>query len=539
MAYINGKKVLTAIKTVMAPASLQEKRITPTTFEKEVVADSGYDGLSKVKLNGVLVDTHQTLESTQDGSVAYTKSVPAGALPYASIDTLGGMSYKYNQLVPIISTISDDGITLTSNGDGTYTLNGTATATTFFYFNNIQNIRGHKIFVGFANLNTAVEGLVLLDGNSGAGSTGTKILVNWTYSDNFICDIKVSNGTTLNNFVVIPIFVDLTAMYGAGNEPTTVEQFLSDNPMYNGYVPYTEGDITNANVTSIDSVGVNIWDEEWEVGTIDTSTGLNYESHIKIRSKNYIKVIPNTEYFYIMPNVDNDSFYFYDTNKNFISRQYFNSTSGTITTPSNCEYLRFITQTTTYNNNIAIIKGTSGTYTPYTHNNYPIPSSIQSLEGYGWGVNDSCYNYIDFERKKFVKRVGRVDLGSLTWGKVDTGIYSCSLTKANNEKVLNAKYKYINDYSTMLSTNECLYNGGTNRTVIYIHDNSYTDPTTFKTAMSGVYLYYELATPVITDISNILTDDNFIEVEPYGTLTFENANKKAVPSKIAYLVEVK
>ena len=44
---------------------------------------------------------------------------------------------------------------------------------------------------------------------------------------------------------------------------------------------------------------------------------------------------------------------------------------------------------------------------------------------------------------------------------------------------------------------------------------------------------------MITDIGNILTDDNFIEVEPYGTLTFENTNKNAVPSKIAYLVEVK
>ena len=125
MAYINGKKVLTAIKTVMAPASLQEKRITPTNFEREVVADSGYDALSKVKISGVLVDTHQTLESTQDGSVAYTKTVPAGALPYASIDTLGGMSYKYNQLATITNSRTEYGLTITNNNDGSFSISGT------------------------------------------------------------------------------------------------------------------------------------------------------------------------------------------------------------------------------------------------------------------------------------------------------------------------------------------------------------------------------------------------------------------------------
>ena len=36
---------------------------------------------------------------------------------------------------------------------------------------------------------------------------------------------------------------------------------------------------------------------------------------------------------------------------------------------------------------------------------YPIPASIQALEGYGWSAG-SVYNYIDFEKQVFVKNVG-------------------------------------------------------------------------------------------------------------------------------------
>lgn len=36
-------------------------------------------------------------------------------------------------------------------------------------------------------------------------------------------------------------FVDLTQLYGAGNEPTWLEKFLSDHPEYNNEVPYYDG----------------------------------------------------------------------------------------------------------------------------------------------------------------------------------------------------------------------------------------------------------------------------------------------------------
>lgn len=71
---------------------------------------------------------------------------------------------------------------------------------------------------------------------------------------------------------------------------------------------------------------------------------------------------------------------------------------------------------------------------------------------------------------------------------------------------------------------------------LVVVDLGYTDAATFKDAMVGVMLLYELATPIETDISAYLTD-NYIRVEPNGTIIFENDNAQAVPSEIIYTVK--
>ena len=77
---------------------------------------------------------------------------------------------------------------------------------------------------------------------------------------------------------------------------------------------------------------------------------------------------------------------------------------------------------------------------------------------------------------------------------------------------------------------------------VAVRNDAYTDASTFTTAMNGVYLYYELATPVEVDISEYLTDDNLINVEAGGTLTFPNSNgddyQIPVPSEETYMVDL-
>ena len=55
--------------------------------------------------------------------------------------------------------------------------------------------------------------------------------------------------------------------------------------------------------------------------------------------------------------------------------------------------------------------------------------------------------------------------------------------------------------------------------------------------MSGVLLYYELAKPIEIDLSDVLTDDHYIEVEAGGTVTFKQASTQLpVPSSVTYQI---
>lgn len=79
---------------------------------------------------------------------------------------------------------------------------------------------------------------------------------------------------------------------------------------------------------------------------------------------------------------------------------------------------------------------------------------------------------------------------------------------------------------------------------IQINDSAFTDAEAFKQSLQGAYLYYELETPIVTDISDII-GDTFQEpfnVESGGSLTFKNTNgdgyKLAVPSDVEYTVKL-
>lgn len=64
----------------------------------------------------------------------------------------------------------------------------------------------------------------------------------------------LSAGTTVDETIIIDIH-DLTAMFGTGNEPTTVEEFRALYP--NSYYPYNAGELRNLVCSGIKTVGFN------------------------------------------------------------------------------------------------------------------------------------------------------------------------------------------------------------------------------------------------------------------------------------------
>ena len=114
--------------------------------------------------------------------------------------------------------------------------------------------------------------------------------------------------------------------------------------------------------------GFNKWDEEWELGLIYNDTGQNRDSNDYIRSKNYIPILPSTEYYIKIP-VGDAPLYFYDADHNYIT-PYFGGAAGKFTSPANAYFMRFRlggNYGTVYNNDVCVnISGEhDGDYVPY------------------------------------------------------------------------------------------------------------------------------------------------------------------------------
>lgn len=190
-------------------------------------------------------------------------------------------------------------------------------------------------------------------------------------------------------------------------------------------------------------------------------------------------------------------------------------------------------------------------YTPYHRNAHKIPEAIKALPGYGWSAG-TAKNYVDYENKRYVQCVNSVDLGTLTWTAGESVSFKThhlagqKLTKSYSiaPNFICPKYSTKTQNESWGKTSITGISATSNvNGYIYVNDTSYTDAAAFKQAMSGVMLYYELANPIITDISTLIPDDFLrnIEVEAGGSVTFKNSNDNyhiPVPSEEEYIVKL-
>ena len=178
--------------------------------------------------------------------------------------TIKGRSIVWNQLLdkskyPATGVFS--GVTYTNNGDGTITLNGTATATTNYNLQSgISIMENHKYFCYYPDIIKDSGVYVLLytvESNvfdKAYPATGNDIVTALKNYDKVFFQIKVSDGKTVSNLIVKPQFFDLTQMFGAGNEPSTREEFWA----YFNYelYPYNAGELKGIMPTSVEASGV-------------------------------------------------------------------------------------------------------------------------------------------------------------------------------------------------------------------------------------------------------------------------------------------
>ena len=301
------------------------------------------------------------------------------------------------------------------------------------------------------------------------------------------CDVQNIGGVKADDIMVI----DLTQMFGAGKEPATVEEFYS---RYNGgYIPYNEGTFKHSKCNLI-STGRNLWDEEWEHKWLNENTG-EFVEGTYVCSKNFINVLPNIEIFYRSLNYP-AWFAFYDKNKQFISAKSYLGNS-IITTPSNCYYTKMqcINYLNSYQNDICINVSDSsfnGTYEPYKEEIFVVNEEFKAFD-YAQSGN-------------LVKATGEYTFtGNESCGQLygDYPLYQVMIPTLNiKNTTTNLIIKGFTARSVSLSFYTVPGVEAQNGNLYFQPDpNEITSYQQLIKKLEGLTLYYELATPTVTDIT--------------------------------------
>lgn len=171
-----------------------------------------------------------------------------------------------------------------------------------------------------------------------ANSSSGNFRFTFAYTDGTSSSGPVLSGTSIDEYVLSTsgkVVSNIRADYSSNRTITLQKLCLSfyDASRNGQYEPY-EKDNLPLNITKLKVDTTNLWDEQWEQGTLDTN-GADYASTINIRNKGYIPVEGGKTY-YVKGNIQ---VYEYGASKNYITRTFLNS--GTITLNVNTCYLRW------------------------------------------------------------------------------------------------------------------------------------------------------------------------------------------------------
>lgn len=186
-----------------------------------------------------------------------------------AIDSKYGGFIDFNQLIKSINTITSHDVKLTNNGDGSYTLYGTASDETYFTLGN-NNIAGHKYFYGMKS--TGNNAPLWITGYTSSKIFGTEYRIHNQQGTNPF-GITISNGTIVDE-TIIPIAMDLTQMFGEtkANEIYAMEQTQAGSGVAyvkslfpNDYYPYTVS-TPNTTVDTVNGVTNRIYHIDFPSG---------------------------------------------------------------------------------------------------------------------------------------------------------------------------------------------------------------------------------------------------------------------------------
>lgn len=479
----------------------------------------------------------------------FERITPTTIKGQAKIEKIKGNTLVFNQLAENGNLESTSGWgqggdrsnLSVANNIGTATLVNSL-STTYQNYGDVQLVQGHKIFIhyefkvpratlrvfGCENNNTAAANVFGEISNVSANTWYTvnalhtvvvggteKITICYFYTNRD--GYQLGDQYQFRNLMVI----DLTLMFGAGNEPTSVSDFTNLFPL--PYYNYDTGSLLSFNGTGIKSVGKNLLSYSGEnlpynANGVSITRQNNIYKVVATNPSGYpfaristIHYLRKGTYTVLMLGAESSNtgiaWRLIDRNVSPV-KQIVNASATTTTFTLNEDVYDVYFEITidlsrltagAWDVRFQLNMGTPIDYEPYTENTIDLPTSTF----FPTGMKSAGAAYDELTSTKATTRIGMVDLGSLTWVlKNNNNPYfytTANIGQKANGQALCAKYPFVSaaDFATK---DKCLRLGAAE--AIQIRDSSYTSATDFKTAMSGVYLYYELATPTEEDIES-------------------------------------
>ena len=371
------------------------------------------------------------------------------------------------------------------------------------------------------------------------------------------------------------VISDLTFMFGAGNEPTTIEEYYARKPIVEDEYAYNEGEVIHMTAKAIKSVGDNAIEERnttittdgfpgtplVELNTNDAFIGISSDGYVGAHHINnvevgngkyvfdtdaggyglglFVKVLPNERYHWSVETNGRIDVGFYDANRVLIS---YVTHTNEARTPYNCEYICLclrddedITPRLTFSNIMLTLvhsgwkQDTDAGYQPYWEDKLMFDERIKEHFPDGLKKWDMVYNKNG--KGYIVKGTGVVDMGELDW-KHDTlngyrmfrsmdNLLGATPISRDGTNLICARYVdgneliYTEGLDKSIELNHGNYGGEYEQDFLAVRDTSYTDAASFNAAMAGVMLYYELAEPTIIEYDEPFNLD--YRVADFGT----------------------
>lgn len=182
---------------------------------------------------------------------------------------------------------------------------------------------------------------------------------------------------------------------------------------------------------------------------------------------------------------------------------------------------------------------TSTSYEPYFPSNKMLheenihqSTEMMDIKMLGWSVPRNCPIQNEIQGNQFIQKVGRVNLGSLKWTMQSSGIYHAiiaTIKPHQNNMILNGYTTWRCDTAVSTMENKSIkMSGFETDKIIYVRDDSFKDIDSFKAAMQGKYLYYELSAPITTSVDGNEIGETVDNVRKETTVNLLNCTLQTV-----------